>query len=509
MPHCLRTALAAACTTGLAMAQVSYYSAFLDGAQEVPANASTAAGYGIVRLEEPANTVRVFVHWFGIAAPTAAHLHLAPAGANGGVILGLAAGPQNTFTGSGVLNAANVTALKAAGTYLNVHSAAFPGGEIRGQVVPPTSTFFSARLTGANEVPANASAATGTAVAFLHQPDNRLVYMVDTTGLANVTAAHVHNGAVGVNGPVVFPLNGGGGVYGGVSGRLTTAQINTAMADGFYVNVHTAAFPGGEIRGQLRHDLGNHFTARMDGAQEVPPAATPGVGVAELSIGATGVASIVVSYGGLLGAPTASHIHLGAVGTNGGVAVPLTASGGQFVATFTPSTAQLTALRGGQWYVNVHSTLFPGGEIRGQLGPATLPTTYGPSCPGSNGNRPEIGARRFLGLGTSVDIDVYGGLPGTAAFLIYGLSRDATGGGVPLPAAFPAAGLNAPCFFLLDPLSSVLEFADARGQATHAWNLPFLPGLRGMTVLAQWVLLDAAANPAGFVGSNGLSMTVQ
>jgi hypothetical protein len=346
-------------------------------------------------------------------------------------------------------------------------------------------------------------------VAFLHRPDNRLVYLVDTTGLANVTAAHVHAGVVGVNGPVVFPLNGSNGIYGGVSPRLTAAQVAAATADGFYVNVHTAAFPGGEIRGQLASDLGNHFTARMEGAQEVPPAASPALGVAEMSIDAAGVASIVVSYGGLLGVPTASHIHLGAVGTNGGVAVPLTASGGQFVATFTPSSAQLTALRSGQWYVNVHSTMFPGGEIRGQLGPATLPTTYGPSCPGSNGIRPEIGARRFAGLGTSVDIDVYGGLPLTVGFLLQGLSRDATGGGLPLPAVFPAVGLNAPCFFLLDPMSTVLAFTDSRGNATRPWALPFLPGLRGLVVNAQWVLLDAAANPAGLVASNGLSMTIQ
>jgi len=326
----------------------------------------------------------------------------------------------------------------------------------------------------------------------------------------NVTAAHVHSGVTGVNGPVVFALNGAAGSYCGVSGRLSSAQVAALLAGGMYVNIHTAAFPGGEIRGQLQKDLGTHFVAALDGAQEVPPVATPALGSASLVIGPTGAASILVSYGGLVGAPTASHVHNAPVGANGPVAVTLAAAGpGQFAATFTPTAAQLTQLRGGTWYVNVHTAAFPGGEIRGQLRPAVLPTTFGPACPGSSGVRPEIGATGFAGLGTQLGIEVYGGLPGTAAFLLFGLDRDQTAGAVPLPLSFPAVGLNAPCFFLLDPIATRLGFCDPLGCAKLPWNLPFSPGLRGTTVYAQWVLVDPAANPAGFVASNAQGLLVQ
>lgn len=505
----LRGLCTAALFAGALSAQVSYFSVSLDGAQEVPANATTGGGYGIVRLDQSTNVVRIFAHYFGTTGvPTAAHMHQGAVGANGGVIVPLAASAPGVFTGTGTLTAPQVVSLLGSGMYLNVHTAAFPGGEIRGQVVSPTSTRFLARLGGGQEVPPNASTAQGLCTAFLHEPDNRLVYMVDSNGLANVTAAHLHSGAAGVAGPVLFPLNGAAGNYCGVSPRLTATQVAALMADATYLNIHTAAFPGGEIRGQMRKDLGSLFAAELDGASQVPANAVAGLGSASLEIGPDGNATITVSYGGLTGAVTASHIHNAPIGVNGPVSVPLVPSGTQLVASFVPTAVQLAQLRAGDWYVNIHTAAFPGGEIRGQLHPAKLPTTFGPTCLGSSGQRPEIGASSFPGLGTSVDIEVYGALPGAPSFLVFGLNRDSASGS-PLPLGFTAVGLNAPCFFVIDPIANRLAFADARGCASVSWNVPFNTGLRGVVVCAQWVLVDGAANPAGFVSSNGLSMLVQ
>lgn len=506
MHRCIIT-LFFACT---ATAQVSYYSAALDGAGEVPPVTTTGIGYATVRLDEPANNVRIFVSYSALSgAPTASHLHLGAAGVNGGVIVPLTSGgAPGFFSGTGTLSAAQVAALKTAGTYLNVHTAVSPGGEIRGQVVASASTRYTAQLSGAQEVPANASAATGTADAFLHEPDNRLVYFVQTSGLVNVTAAHLHSGATGVNGPVMFPLTGSAGSYCGVSPRLSASQVAGLQADATYFNVHTTAFPGGEIRGQLLRDPGSDFVAALDGAQEVPATATAGLGGASLRIDAAGNAAIRVSFAGLSGPPTAAHIHSGAAGVNGPVVVPMTLSGGVFTATFVPTAANLTQLRSGGWYVNIHTAAFPGGEIRGQLGAATLPSTYGPGCPGSSGARPEIGATGFLGVGSSVQIDLFGALPGAPCFLALGFNRDnALGSALPLP--FLGAGLNAPCYFLLDPATALLSFADGRGCATRNLPFAFVPALRGLQLYGQWVVADAAANPAGFVASNGLSMLLQ
>jgi hypothetical protein len=505
----LRRLAASLLLAGAATAQVSYFTASLDGAQEVPPNASSGGGYGIVRLEEPANTVRIFVNYAGLTAPaTAAHLHLAPAGVNGGIIVNLNPVGTDVFQGNGVLTAAQVTALKTAGTYVNVHNAPFPGGEIRGQVVESTSTRLTGVLSGAQEVPPNASTATGTAVAFLHQPDNRIVYDIESTGLVNVLAAHFHAAPAGVNGPIVVTLNGANGHYCGVSQRLSAAQVATLLADGYYVNIHTAALPGGEVRAQMLRDRGDHFVAAIDGASEVPPNPSAGQGSAVLTIDAAGTASIRAPFGGLASAVLAAHIHNAPPGVNGPIVVPLTQVGSEFQATFVPTAGDLAQLRAGTWYVNIHTAAFPGGEIRGQLRPARLPTTFGPSCPGTAG-RPEIGATGFPGLGSSMTIDLYGAAPGVLAVHAFGLDRDVAFGATPLPLAFTTVGLNAPCFFLLDPASTSVQFADAHGCAAQTLALPLIPAIRGLPLFGQWFVFDAGANPAGLVASNGLSMVVQ
>lgn len=506
MLRCLPTLLLA----GLAAAQ-DYYAATLDGAQEVPPVATAARGWSVVRFEPATSTVRIFVFHDGLSgAPTAAHLHQGAFGVNGGVIVPLVASAPNTFTATAALAPAQATALATNGTYLNVHTAAFPGGEIRGQVVPSLSTRFTGVLNGAQEVPPNASAATGTAIAFLHEPDDRVVYLVDTNGLVNVTAAHFHQAAAGVNGPVIVPLNGSAGTYGGVSNRLTAAQVTAWKANGVYVNVHTAALPGGEIRAQMIKDLGDHFVAQIDGAAQVPPAPTPGLGGANLQVGANGTISISGAFAGLTAPAVAAHVHLGAVGTNGPIVFGLTLVGTTFSATHTPSTLDLANLRTGNWYVNVHTGAFPGGEIRGQLLPARLPTPFGGGCLGSNGQRPQSGARGFPAVGSAMSLDLYGALPGGIELLAFGNSRDAVGGAIPLPASLPSLGLNAPgCHLLVDPGTLVVAFANALGCANLTLNVPFTPGLRGQRFFTQWFSLDPAANPAGFVASNALTLPIQ
>lgn len=493
-----------------ALAQ-DYYSAVLDGAQEVPPVATTARGWSVVRFEPATSTVRIFVFHEGLTgAPTAAHLHQGVVGVNGGVLVPLVAAAPNAFTAVAVLPAAQAAALAANGTYLNVHTAAFPGGEIRGQVVPPISTRFTGVLSGAQEVPANASVGTGSAIAFLHEPDDRVVYVVNTSGLANVTAAHFHQAATGVNGPVMVPLNGGNGSYCGVSGRLTAAQVAAWKANGVYVNVHTAAFPGGEIRAQMIKDLGDHFVAPISGAQQVPPSPSPGLGDGNLVVAPNGTITVTGAFGGLTGPAVAAHVHLGPIGVNGGIVFGLGIVGSTFSGTYVPTPADLVNLRTGNWYINVHTAAFPGGEIRGQLTPAQLPTPFGGPCLGSNNQRPQAGTTGFPSLGSAVSLDLYGALPGGIALLAFGNNRDFLGAAIPLPAHLPALGLNAPnCFLLVDPATLVVAFANPFGCANLTLNVPFTPGLRGQRFFTQWFSLDAAANPAGFVASNAMTLPIQ
>ena len=503
--------LAPVLLASVALAQ-NYYSAALEGAQEVPPVVTAGRGWGVVRHDTVTNSVRIFVFYELLSgAPTGAHLHLGAIGVNGGIAVPLAPAGAGQFTATAVLTPAQAAALAASGTYLNVHTPANGGGEIRGQVVPSVSTRYTGVLSGAQEVPPNASVATGTAVAYLHEPENRVVYMVSSGGFGSaVTAAHFHQAPAGVNGGVIVPLNGGAGTYCGVSGRLTAAQVTAWKANGCYANVHTNANPGGEIRAQMLKDVGDHFVAAIDDAQQVPPNGSPGLGGASLILSPNGTLNLTGAFGGLTGPPIAAHVHLGPVGVNGGIVFGLVIAGPSLSATYVPTPADLVNMRAGNWYVNIHTAANPGGEIRGQLLPATLPTTFGEGCLGSNGVRPQIGATRFPSVGSSMSVDLYGAVAGSITLFAFGGSRDLVSGVIPLPIDLPALGLAAPkCFLLVDPVTLLVVLADPLGCASLLLSVPMSPSLRGSNFYPQWFVLDPLANPSGFVASSGLTLLIQ
>src|SRR5688572_23180257 len=139
---------------------------------------------------------------------------------------------------------------------------------------------YVAHLTGDQEVPVRDTPAQGQAI--FHLTAEGLSYKLIAANITNITAAHIHIGAVGVNGPVVAFLYGnapaGGGRFDGVlaEGTITAANLTGPLAGqplsaliaaldsgNAYVNVHTndgvaptntgpGDFPGGEVRGQIR-----------------------------------------------------------------------------------------------------------------------------------------------------------------------------------------------------------------------------------------------------------------
>jgi hypothetical protein len=114
---------------------------------------------------------------------------------------------------------------------------------------------FSATLEGIQEVPPNASPATGSAVCVMDTDANTLNYTISFSGLtATQTAAHFHGFApAGVNAGVLHGLALGSPVIG--VWNYMEAQEANIIAGLTYINVHTQAFPGGEIRGQVLQDV--------------------------------------------------------------------------------------------------------------------------------------------------------------------------------------------------------------------------------------------------------------
>jgi Cu/Zn superoxide dismutase len=120
-----------------------------------------------------------------------------------------------------------------------------------------SSTKYSASMSGAKEIPKNASKATGKAT--ITVTGKRLCYVITTTNLGEVPlAAHLHSAKAGKAGPVFVALFGKPTPLkkGKVSGCVTTTAAKlkaiAAKPSSFYANVHTAKFPSGAMRGQLK-----------------------------------------------------------------------------------------------------------------------------------------------------------------------------------------------------------------------------------------------------------------
>ena len=108
-------------------------------------------------------------------------------------------------------------------------------------------------LSGAEEVPPVHTSASGDGRITV-KDDHTVSGSVTTKGL-NGTAAHIHAGARGQNGPFIVPLAKGadGNTWSVASGaKLSDAQYQAYKAGNLYVNVHTAAHKGGEIRAQIK-----------------------------------------------------------------------------------------------------------------------------------------------------------------------------------------------------------------------------------------------------------------
>jgi len=241
---------------------------------------------------------------------------------------------------------------------------------------------FRAELDGSQEVPPVATSATGTAFFIMDQAANSLTYDIQFNGLtAAENNAHIHGfAAPGVNAGVLFALPLGNPKSGTVF--YSEAQEQGIITGMTYVNIHSAlpGFPSGEIRGQILLDTSSVFmTAKLDGAQEVPPVATPATGAAFFMVDtAANRMDMRIEFSNLTGPQSLAHIHgFVSPGVNGGVQFNL-GVGSPKNATWFYNQADEASILAGLTYVNIHTNPgFPSGEIRGQITAAcSYPQTF-------------------------------------------------------------------------------------------------------------------------------------
>jgi len=129
---------------------------------------------------------------------------------------------------------------------------------------------FKAKLSGGKVVPPVKTTAKGEAIFQLSKEGNELTYKLTVTNIENVTAAHIHDGKYGKNGPPIVSLFTGPkkeheftgtlaegtitakDLMGPLKGKLFSHFIQMIEDGHAYVNVHSETHPDGEIRGQIR-----------------------------------------------------------------------------------------------------------------------------------------------------------------------------------------------------------------------------------------------------------------
>ncbi len=131
------------------------------------------------------------------------------------------------------------------------------------------STSFSATLTGGEVVPPVTTSARGEATFSVSKDGKAIKYKVTVSGIVDVTAAHIHMGKKGENGPPIALIKTAakkGALTGTLSeGAITEKELMTSLqgkdlkalieqikAGSTYVNVHTKKYPDGEIRGEIK-----------------------------------------------------------------------------------------------------------------------------------------------------------------------------------------------------------------------------------------------------------------
>ncbi|MFW5973546.1 MAG: CHRD domain-containing protein, partial [Bacteroidota bacterium] len=393
-----------------AMAQDASFAAELSGAHEVPANASTADG--TVAASLTGSTLTLSGSFSGLTSDFnadiggGAHLHLAPAGRNGGVEIPLNASlaadnrsgtfesAENTFT----LTNDQLEALEARRLYVNIHTRDMPSGEIRGQLVPAGAVVHHAVLSGRAEVPANTSGGVGGAIVELY--DDEIVVTGSFEGLesdfneAIGGGAHLHLAPIGENGDVEIALNAAVGDD-GRSGTFDASENSFAISNDqrlaleggdLYVNVHTEALPAGELRGQVFPPSYRVFEAALAGDNEIPAVSTTGAGGVLAVLNEDSRELVLTGDFRDLASPFdadiagGAHIHEAPANENGPIDISLVATldedqfGGVFERaqnTLTLTEDQRESLFAGRYYVNVHTEEAPAGEVRGQLLPST------------------------------------------------------------------------------------------------------------------------------------------
>ena len=374
------------------------FSAILDTTQSSGSINVPSSAHGVAGFTYHNDTLWFDITANGLTGPiTTAHIHTETSGSveyslfpfiNGNKIKGYLTGIN--------LKDGNLKHFLDGEYYVNIHTPSNPNGEISGRIIPEADINYKATLNmeqaGHTNPPDKNPSGLGSFN--LSQDKTKLEVSVLVNDLtSNITNAHLHYGPIGVSGSVVIPIsqflqgNSYHGVYDLTSLANKEAFLDSLQQGKIYVNIHTTNFPAGEIRGQLIKNQTLSFDTWMNTTQETATLAlaTPAeaAGLCNFSVNSQGDSLWVdIQSDHLSGPITGAHFHTGKAGTGGGVLIGLSnfIHGNSVSGVLTSANPIFTGgltiesfvnkVLSGDIYVNMHTTLNPAGEVRGQ--PASI-----------------------------------------------------------------------------------------------------------------------------------------
>ncbi|MFC7514776.1 CHRD domain-containing protein [Herbaspirillum sp. GCM10030257] len=249
---------------------------------------------------------------------------------------------------------------------------------------------FAATLTGLDEVPPRATTAQGAAVVVANASSRQALIVTTTTNLAG-SLLQLGQAPPGTLGPVVLSIAEalpGSGIW-AANTVLTADQYSNLIAGNLHLNALSQQFPEGEIRGQIIPQVAGagtatsvvgtvlpstvSFIAALSGAQAIPATTTAAQGAAAITINPVNrIFSAAVLTTGMVSNGAELRENPTGFTVPAVIALAETSAGsGVWTARGTLTETQYAALRQGNFFINVRSTSFPAGEIRGAVLPQT------------------------------------------------------------------------------------------------------------------------------------------